>query len=475
MRIIGLDLALAGEHKALIADAQGLALSPVLALRSTAPELQKLLDRAREHAEPTEELVLVMEPTGMAWFPVAAFALRQPHLTVYLVNSQQVAALRRYYHRNHKSDRIDARILAKLPVVSSEKLHPLILASPTQLACQRGCKELDRLMSLHTATQNRLQAVDRFAWPGVEAILPGTLSEQRCWWRSRWYDPHAVRQAGAAGLRQSWAQHQGLAAEPATADDWAEQLVTLAAQVLALYGEDCPFLHYGYLQAEVCREQELLEFVGEQHHSLQLETVRPLYRQLHPNRYLETLKGVGQDGAAVFASFIGPPERFADASHFRSWSGMIPGSQQSGESEAQGLHITQAGPDLVKKYAYLDAEVARLHDPQIAAIYYDQMVHKGKHYNQAICACATHLLDRVRVVVTEDRPYELRDVEGRPVTVAEAQRLIAERYTVPEEVRRRNSRQHRRERAEARAEKQHQREQREQQRQEQSAREKHTR
>ncbi len=154
---------------------------------------------------------------------------------------------------------------------------------------------------------------------------------------------------------------------------------------------------------------------------------------------------------------------------------MIPGSQQSGESEAQGLHITQAGPDLVKKYAYLAAEVARLHDPQLAAIYYDQMVHKGKHYNQAICACSTHLLDRVWVVVSEDRPYELRDVEGRPVTVAEAQRIIAERYTVPEEVRRRNSRRHRRERAEARAEQQHQKAQRQQQREEQTEREKHTR
>jgi len=36
------------------------------------------------------------------------------------------------------------------------------------------------------------------------------------------------------------------------------------------------------------------------------------------------------------------------------------------------------------------------------------MVDKGKHHSQAVCACGTHLLDRIRVVVTEDRPYELR-------------------------------------------------------------------
>jgi len=460
MRIIGLDLALTGDHKALIADERGQPLTPVRSLQTTARDLQQLLERAREHTPPTEPLVLVMEPTGMAWFPVAAFALRQPHVTVHLVNSQQVADLRRYYQKHHKSDRIDARVLVKLPVVSPEKLHPLCLPSAPQLACQRGCKELDRLVTLRTAIQNRLQAVDRFAWPGLEAVLPGTVSPLRCWFRERWYNPASVCQAGAGVLRQSWLQATEAVAASAVAGDWADQLVSVAQQVLALYGADSPYLDYAALQAEVTRDQVLLGFVTEQHQALQLETVRPLYRHLHPSRNLETLKGVGQDGAAVYASFIGDPSRFADASHFRSWSGMIPSSQQSGESEVQGLRITQAGPDLVKKFAYLDAEVARQHDPQLAALYYDQMVHHGKHHCQAVCTCATHLLDRIWVVLSEDRPYELRDVDQTPVTVKEAQQIIAERYAVPAEVRQRNNRRHRQARAEAQAEKKQKREKR---------------
>ena len=58
---------------------------------------------------------------------------------------------------------------------------------------------------------------------------------------------------------------------------------------------------------------------------------------------------------------------------------MVPDSAQSADSEAKGLHITQAGPDLVKKFAYLDAEIARRWDRQMAAIYYDQVINKGKH------------------------------------------------------------------------------------------------
>jgi hypothetical protein len=202
----------------------------------------------------------------------------------------------------------------------------------------------------------------------------------------------------------------------------------------------------------VCREQEWLATLEQQHQALRKQTVRPLYRQIHPSRNLETLKGVGQDSAAVYASFIGNAQRFGSTRVFRGWSGMVPGSAQSADSEAKGLHITQAGPDLVKKFAYLDAEIARRWDPQMAAIYYDQLVNKGKHHKQAVCACATHLLDRVLIVLREDKAYELRDVDGTPVTVEQAQAIIAQRYTVPQEARRRTTKRYRRERAERQAE-----------------------
>ena len=58
----------------------------------------------------------------------------------------------------------------------------------------------------------------------------------------------------------------------------------------------------------------------------------------------------------------------------------------------------------------------------------------------------------MRVVLAEDRPYQLRDVDGTPVTLEQARAIALERYTVPEEVRRRNTRRSRRERAERRAE-----------------------
>ena len=94
---------------------------------------------------------------------------------------------------------------------------------------------------------------------------------------------------------------------------------------------------------------------------------------------------MGEKSAAVYASYIGRAARFPTNRKFRGWHRLIPDSRQSGEAESKGLRISQAGPDLVKKFGYLGADVARRYDSQIAAVYYDQMVRKGKHHNQAVC------------------------------------------------------------------------------------------
>jgi hypothetical protein len=213
------------------------------------------------------------------------------------------------------------------------------------------------------------------------------------------------------------------------------------------------------LQAFLGREQARLEQVEAQKHLLQLKMLRPLYRQLYPQRYLESLPGVGQDSAAVFIAFVGDIRRFPSLNDFLGWSGMIPFSSQSGQGQTRGLHITQAGPDLLKRTAFLTANIARLYDPQIAVVYYDQMVNKGKHHLQAVCACATHLLTRVFVVLRENRPLELRDVDGSPISKQRARAICQQHYTVPEQVRRQNNHRVRTQRAEQRLEQRTQRRQ----------------
>jgi transposase len=450
MRTIGIDLAVTATHKAVVLDAQGQYVTPVLKFHTRWEEIQQVVARAREGVATDYPLQAVLEPTGMAWFPVAV-ALQRLEVTPYLVNSRRAYDLRKFYKRHSSSDRIMARVLAKMPLVDGESLYPLALPTALQLACKRGCKQIDRLQERITAIKNRMRDTDRFAWPGLERIFKDIFSPTVRRFREAWYDPTRVVEADVDQVRCTLRVVAGREDDM----DWVPDLVNLAHQIVLLYGPNA--LNYRLLQQEVCREQRLLAHLEQEMAQVWHETVRPLYHQLHPSRHVESLYGVGEASGAVYASFIGPVARFPDSRRFRGWHGLIPDSSQSGETESKGLSISKAGPDLVKKYAYLGADVARRYDPQIARIYYDQMVHKGNHHNQAVCACATHLLDRVRVILWEDRPYELRDVDGTPVTPRQAVAIIAQRYTVPEEVRKRNNRRARKARAERRAEQQHQR------------------
>ena len=46
------------------------------------------------------------------WFPIAVFFARH-EVPIFLVNSQEVANLRRYYQRHAKRDRIDTGVLVR--------------------------------------------------------------------------------------------------------------------------------------------------------------------------------------------------------------------------------------------------------------------------------------------------------------------------------------------------------------------------
>ena len=202
MYTIGLDLAVQAAHQAVVADEQGRFITPLLTLHTRARELDQLLTRARNDQQDMA-LRVVMEPTGMAWFPIAVYLIRHD-VTVYLVNSQ---------------------------LVNPEQLHRLHLPSAKASACQRSCKQLERLGTLIGAMHNRVQAIDRFAWPGLEEQVKALpFAPAARWMRTHWYDPPRVLEAGVAKLR---AQLQGSCQAADSPGAWVEARVDLATEVVA--------------------------------------------------------------------------------------------------------------------------------------------------------------------------------------------------------------------------------------------------
>jgi hypothetical protein len=156
--------------------------------------------------------------------------------------------------------------------------------------------------------------------------------------------------------------------------------------------------------------------------------------KLDPKGILTSIPGVGIVTAAACLVALGTHE-FRNAKAFRSYTGLVPRVSESGQSRSRGLSLTKAGPVWFRTALYLAADVARRWDPELAAIYQRAMVTKAHPHRKAVCAVAAHLAGRVWAVWRDQRPYEVRDLHGRPITPQEARVVIDADLAVPEEIR----------------------------------------
>ena len=432
LRIIGIDLAVTAKHKAAILDpATNTFLARAVHFRALPTELERLLAKARQGVAADTRLVAVMEATGMAWYPVGVY-LHHQGVAVYRVNGRQTRRLRQVYWQHARSDRIDADVLTRLYQLAPECLSLWTPPTGDQLTLQRLCREFARWREWDVAIQNRLSAYDQWAWGGLDHLVP---AEALTWVRRHWYDPWQVLAAGVTTLQDAW---RDAAPHPPTDLDWIARWVQRAELLTQLYGSQ-HMVDYPGLQAAIRRNLDLLRQSREMQQELSQAYIQPLYRQLYPGCPLESIPGIGANSAAIYMAFIHSIERFPTIQAFRKWCGIVPSSDQSGKAQSKGLRLTQAGPNLIKATLYQNANVARQWDVQIARIYHTQMVHYGKHHTQAVCACASHLASRIYAVLKENRPYALRDLDGRPISKAHSRQLIQAHFQVPEEVRRRSN------------------------------------
>src|SRR5579871_1662311 len=116
---LGIDVACRAAHQASLADESGQFAWSGRRFRTTPANLQELWDLVPDGAGVT----VVMEPTRNAWVPLAAW-FRRHGATVIMVPPEQSADLRDYYSKHVKSDRLDSRLLARLPMLHPDGLRP---------------------------------------------------------------------------------------------------------------------------------------------------------------------------------------------------------------------------------------------------------------------------------------------------------------------------------------------------------------
>ena len=268
-RIVGIDLAVTATHKAIVFDTgKDEFVSHPMSFRATPAELNRLWKKVLKAAEAETEVVVILEATHMSWYPVGLYFYLKGAV-VYRVNGQKTKDLRTVHHKHAGSDRIDCRVLVNLYRTLGDKLHRWHPETGSQLALQRACRRYVMWREMDVAHQNRLTALDQWAWGGLQKVVP---SHARLWMRRCWYNPWHVAAAGVEHLTMAW--H---VAAPNKEDDWIERWVTRAHQRTQLYPSP-QWAGFDHLQADVTLLQQERDFFVQKCADISRSSIQPLYR-----------------------------------------------------------------------------------------------------------------------------------------------------------------------------------------------------
>jgi transposase len=419
---LGIDVACRAAHQASLADERGRFTWSGRRFRTTPADLQQLWDQI----PPGAAVTVVMEPTRNAWVPLAAW-FRRHGATVIMVPPEQSADLRDYYSKHVKSDRLDSRILARLPLLHPGGLRPAEGLGPAD-ALRRASRLRASLVKRRTVIIARLDSYLELLGPAWHAAFGGdlTLLTPLRILASGYGDPHALRRLGKTRLaRFIWRYSHG-----AWGQAHAEAILAAAAQTLQLWDGE---LSYPDLAEDIATEARLALALSAEIRDLDTK-LTALLHQADPAGIMTSVPGVGLINATQILARLGDPARFRSLAGARSFTGLVPSLTASGTSGHHGPP-TKSGDAHLREALFMAADQARRIDPTLAARYHRLMVTRGKHHNSALCHISTTLLTRIIACWRAGVPYQIRDTDGTPLTTSQGRQIISQRYQISAELR----------------------------------------
>ena len=431
---LGIDVACRADHQASLAAADGEFLWSGWRFRTTPADLEALWAKLPDRVE----VQVVMEPTRNAWVPLAAW-LAARGAEVVLVAPEQSADLRDYYNKHTKNDRLDSRVLARLPLLHPEGLQPHEGPTPAD-PLRRAVRRRTKLVKTRTAACQRIDALVEVLGPAYAEVLgTGDYCKTALVVLERYADPRVLKRLGPRRLTElliktskgSWREKKAvllLAAADETLELWAAGGLDFAELAADIAGEV-------RMVMSINREIELVE-----------ARIAPLFaaadrRPVDDDGEIIDGPGIaasmpglgGVLGASVLGRF-GDLDRFHSLAAARSFTGLVPKVDQSGTHEGHG-GLTKAGDPGLREALYLAADYMRKIDPQLAARYYRLVVDQGKHHDSAVCSVAAVVATRLAACWRRQQRYTLRDTDGTPITETDGRAIVAERFKITDEMR----------------------------------------
>jgi transposase len=419
---LGIDVACRADHQASLADDRGEFVWSAWRFRTTPADLERLWAKIPVGAD----VVVVMEPTRNAWVPLAAW-LSARGAKVVVVPPEQSADLRDYYNKHAKTDRLDSRILARLPLLHPEGLRDIDDLGPAE-PLRRAVRHRSSIQKRRTSAMLRLDALVELLGPAwAEVLGAGDYTKTALAVLERYADPTALKKLGRkrlAGLlirtsRGAWRETK------------ADELMAAADETIQLWAAGG--LDFAELAEDIAAEVRIIKSLDAELATIE-DRIDGLYDQADPAGIELSAPGLGVTLAAGILGRTGDLNRFANLAGIRAFTGLVPKLDQSGLTDGRG-GPTKAGDPGLRAALFLATDQARRVDPTLAARYQRLIVDQGKHHVSAVCSTAPVLLTRIAACWRTGQRYVLRDVDGREITEAEGRAICADRYKIDPAIR----------------------------------------
>lgn len=143
------------------------------------------------------------------------------------------------------------------------------------------------------------------------------------------------------------------------------------------------------------------------------DLLKETYRALpdSPHAQVETIPGIGELTAAVLVAKIVSIDRFETKGKLVSYFGAFPEANQSGKDKygkpvpPGTMEMSQQGSDLVRRYLWMAAKSAAMHNHAVKALYV-RLRARGKRGDVAYGHCMRKLLHLVFAVWKTNRPFD---------------------------------------------------------------------
>lgn len=411
---IGIDAAVVADHQVAI---RGDGTRQDFRVASTLAGLEELTERLA----PYRGALVVAEPTGGTWLSLS-HAVVAAGCRIGFVQNRDSSRLRQAIAGRNKTDVIDAEMLA----FAEEVLGVTAAVPPTenQIELRRAVRRRHRATVEAHRAENRLWSLAAWLCPDLWRAAGGHRVAQPL--LARWPHLGSLARAHLRSLTQL------VAARTRDRDPTgrARRIHHAARGWHRFWEQRLDLDAMAWEISELCNDIA----TADDRIGRATEQALGLWQRGWPDDLLVTIAGIGPVTAATSRAWFGDGLSLETAKAAAAFVGLNPSNWESGLSVSPSRPITKEGPPELRLAYYQAANIARRHDPQLAAFYRKLMVDRAHSHTQAVCAVARKLACRVWAILHRGTPYQLRDLDGAPIDQTTAT-AIAATLKVPQHIR----------------------------------------